>query len=469
MKLSTLLRKKFNKRTDIQAGPLTAPKPVATPANRPQAVALRGRPGPPPELLNFYVASVAEVLARMQITCKIVKWFNSPRFISIGITLGDPTLYAKATQKDTLNAIAHKAGVQHVLFEHKQIKLKDGTHLGVILYQLPVPDGPSPMWGDADVCPLCIGIGSNADPVLLEEDVWDRGHVMVAGATGSGKSVLITAIMYALAQKYPPDQLGFILIDPHGDHYLWANEAHMLGPVAENPLQIASALSAAAHEARRRVKTKEWIKHPDKLKRLVVVIDEADGSEAFAKDIPELLKYGQAIATDGRKAKVNLILGTHRPSYAELKHVVDACTTRFLGNVSSAPLSGQFGAGLRLHWLMGKGDYIRQIGDQTTRFQSVFTRRGLVRSLDRHPKPLKPFPLPEKLQLNGDMTVAIQDVVPKNSPLRQIDPQVLAFVLKAGTDQTTPNAVAQALDVPVFRASVNHILAKNVEYHYRRL
>lgn len=463
MKFSTMFRR--NLKTKNLPQPLQKPATPVAPARHPSAI-IAASQGPDMALLQFYVEALAHVLKEAEITCRIVKWFVSPRFMSLGVNLKNPTQFKKATDNSLLNAIAHKAGVKHVLVEHRAIKMNNGTSLGVLLYQMPIPDAPSPVWGDKDVVGTCIGIGANGEPIQIKEDDWERGHVLVGGSTGSGKSVLVRDILYALATNYTPEELRIAVIDPHGDHFHWENEEHMLGPIAENQLQVASTLSFVAKEAQRRVQSRDWIKCPEKLARWVIVIDEADGAEAFPDSVPDLLKYGQIIASDGRKAKVHMVLATHRPSYAKLQHVVDACTVKYLGMVSSSQLSGQFGAGLNLTWLMGKGDYLRVQGDDKQRFQTVFTTERRVRALPRHKTPLKPLPLPTTPIVSKAGVLAFRQSV-ADSPLRQLEPRVVGFILKQGTSNVTAKTVSTALNIPLPKAQVNYAFSKGVETGYR--
>lgn len=464
MNILQLLRNpKKNKRRKRISKPL--PQRVPAQPVRPSTI--------DPELKNraeFYLSGLISVLNRLEVKCDISKSTIkiTGRFVALGVRLHDPTQYNKATETNTLNAMAHGAGVQHVLLEHDA---------GVLYYLFPIPDAESPKWSDPDVDRQTIGISALGKPVRLDHKVWDKGHLLVSGITGSGKSWLLDTVMFSIAQTYP--KAGFIIIDPAGDHFIWEQTRHMLGPIANERSEIAAALSFAAEEAHRRVVSREWVEKKEELRKWFVIIDEADGTEAFPSDCKELVtEVGRTLAVDGRKAQVHMVFGTHRPASSDLKPVIEVCATKILGQAFDARTSGQYGAGLHLDWLQGAGDFIWKVGDITTRFQSVVTKpEEIKRGVLKREGILRPFPLPKNFTTD---TLGMPAALGKNHPLvrentmlkqklHAIDPEVLTIVLAETTNNTSPDKLVLDLHIPKEVAEVNFKLARAVEIHFRRL
>jgi len=465
-----LLRLLRNPKKNKRKKPMPRPRPLPT---KPQQEATAQPIDPELKLkAQFYLEGLVSVLNRLDIKCSLSKATTkvTSRYIAIGVRLHDPTQYNKATESNTLNALAHGAGVQHVLLEHSE---------GVIYYLFPVPDAASPQWEDLEVDKYTIGVSALGKPIKLGPKVWEKGHLLVSGMTGSGKSWLLDTIMFSLTQVYSPQEAGFIIIDPAGDHFRWEQTAYMLGPIATERADIAAALAYAAEEAHRRVTTREWVTKKAELKKWFVVIDEADGTEAFPSDCKELItEVGRTLAVDGRKSQVHLIFGTHRPAASDLKPVVDVCATKILGQAFDARTSGQYGAGLHLDWLQGAGDFMWKVGDVTTRFQAVVTTaKHIQRGVSKRTSPLNHFPPPRDFQLDGlGQPIRLDQnhpLVRQNNLLKRklhaINPEVLTIVLAETSDNTSPEKLVMDLHIPKEVAEVNFKLARAVEIHFRRL
>ena len=178
------------------------------------------------------------------------------------------------------------------------------------------------------VLPLMIGESSwSGKPVV--GDLATAPHLLIAGTTGSGKSVLINSIITGLLFKLSPDELKFILIDPKRvEFYDFRDLPHLLAPVITDATRAAGALRWTVGEIDRRFELmgeagaksiREYNgalgDDEKKLPRIVVIIDElADlmmAAETAREDVENSIFR---IAQQGRAAGVHLIVSTQRPS-----------------------------------------------------------------------------------------------------------------------------------------------------------
>ena len=176
---------------------------------------------------------------------------------------------------------------------------------------------------------LTVGLGMDVagDPVYL--DIEKMPHLLIAGATGTGKSVCINSILTSLLYKSAPEDVKFILIDPKFVEFsVYSGLPHLLVPVVSDPKKAAGALQWAVTEMERRYSSvigaagvrnissydsicasEPW---RERLPRIVIVIDElADLMMTAPDDVENSICR---IAQKGRAAGLHLILGTQRPS-----------------------------------------------------------------------------------------------------------------------------------------------------------
>ncbi len=183
---------------------------------------------------------------------------------------------------------------------------------------------------------VCLGVDVIGVPVFA--DLEKMPHLLVAGATGMGKSVCINSILVSLLYKARPDEIKLILIDPKKVEFKsYANIPHLLVPVVTEPQKAAGALSWAVNEMERRYDiiervgvrnikayNKTLIEHPERepLPQIVIVIDELHDLMIQAKDAVE--DSIARIAAKARAAGIILIIGTQRPSVNVITGVIKA-------------------------------------------------------------------------------------------------------------------------------------------------
>ena len=186
----------------------------------------------------------------------------------------------------------------------------------------------------------CVGMDVSGAPVLM--DIAKMPHLLIAGATGMGKSVGVNSIIMSLLYKATPDELKLILVDPKKVELNMYNKLpHLLIPVVNNPKKAAGALSTAVNEMERRFELIESVGVRDikgynqlaendptkeKLPHIVIIIDELADLMMTAKDDVE--DSICRIAQKARAAGIHLIICTQRPS-------VDVITGLIKANVPS--------------------------------------------------------------------------------------------------------------------------------------
>ncbi len=187
---------------------------------------------------------------------------------------------------------------------------------------------------------VCLGIDVAGEPVFL--DIAKMPHLLIAGATGMGKSVCINSIITSLLYKGTPDEIKLILIDPKKvELNIYNGLPHLLVPVVSDPKKAAGTLQWAVTEMERRFELIEEVgvrdvknynivtkDDPEKefLPQIVIIIDELADLMMTAPDDVEASIC--RLAQKARAAGMHIIIGTQRPS-------VDVITGLIKANVPS--------------------------------------------------------------------------------------------------------------------------------------
>ncbi len=187
---------------------------------------------------------------------------------------------------------------------------------------------------------LPLVLGKDASGQIIISSIEDMPHLLIAGATGSGKSVCINGIILSLLYKSSPDDLRLILVDPKiVELSIYNSIPHLLIPVVTNPKKAASTLAWAVEEMERRYKlfaqnsvkdlksyNKKMESSDGKLPKIVIIIDELADLMMVASN--EVEDYIARLAQMARAAGMHLILATQRPS-------VDVITGTIKANIPS--------------------------------------------------------------------------------------------------------------------------------------
>ena len=262
--------------------------------------------------------------------------------------------------------------------------------------------------------PLNVAIGKNTEGKTRIASISKMPHLLVAGATGSGKSVFIHNIIMSLLMRNKPDEVNFILIDPKRvELSLYKDIPHLLCDVIKEPKPAITALSWAVEEMERRYEVLEnygvrdlttYRKNFEKIKSknedaevlpyIVIVIDElADIMQTYPRELEGLIVR---IAQKARAVGIHLILSTQRPSVNVITGVIKAnIPTRVALQVSSQIDSRTIIDGVGAESLVGNGDLLLLTGDmqKPERIQSSFVSDGEIKKVVEFIKKQSPKPL----------------------------------------------------------------------------
>ncbi len=238
--------------------------------------------------------------------------------------------------------------------------------------------------------PICIGkdISGNIEVIDLSK----TPHLLVAGTTGSGKSVFINTLLASILYKFSPEDLRLILIDPKMLELSVYNDiAHLLTPVVTEPKKAILALKWVCKEMERRyslmneenTRSLEGYnqKSIEKLPYIVVFIDEmADLMMTAGKEVEH---YVQRLAQMARACGIHLVMATQRPSVDIITGSIKAnfpsrISFQVASKYDSRTVLGEIGA----EQLLGNGDMLMsKNGGNIIRYQSAFISDDEVNKL----------------------------------------------------------------------------------------
>jgi S-DNA-T family DNA segregation ATPase FtsK/SpoIIIE len=274
--------------------------------------------------------------------------------------------------------------------------------------------------------PLTIAIGKDIAGQPVVADLAKTPHLLVAGQTGSGKSVMINGILTSLLYRNSPSDLKLILVDPKTVEMApYADIPHLLTPVITEPEKCISALKWAVAEMERRYRTLaehkkrnileyNALKGEDSMPYIVIVIDElADLMMMAARDVEALIVR---IAQKARAVGIHLVLATQRPSVDVITGLIKANVPARIAftvasQVDSRTIIDQMGA----EKLLGMGDMLFLTADmpKPKRIQGAFIsdeETGKVTDFIRMQRPPQydDEVVSQPVQLNGKGGVVVE-------------------------------------------------------------
>lgn len=224
--------------------------------------------------------------------------------------------------------------------------------------------------------PLALGLGKTIHGSNYVADLSRMPHLLIAGATGSGKSVALNCVVCSILYKAGPDEARFIMIDPKRlELGLYADIPHLMAPIVTDPKQAANALNWAVGEMEERYRTlaragvrniaqyNKWVtENPDEpeadpLPYIVVIVDElADLMLTTGKEVETAVTR---LAQMARAIGIHLILATQRPSVDVITGLIKAnFPSRISFRVSSKIDSRTILDGNGAEQLLGMGDML---------------------------------------------------------------------------------------------------------------
>ncbi|RPG06772.1 MAG: DNA translocase FtsK [Pelagibacteraceae bacterium TMED233] len=215
---------------------------------------------------------------------------------------------------------------------------------------------------------LPIALGKSISGTPLIGDLTSMPHLLIAGTTGSGKSVCINTIILSIIYKLSPEQCKFIMIDPKMlELSTYEGIPHLICPVITEAKKAASVLGWVVKEMESRYKlmTKEGVrnidgynsKHKLVMPYIVVVVDEM--SDLMLVAGKEIENYIQKLSQMARAAGIHIIMATQRPSVDVITGTIKAnfptrISFQVTSKIDSRTILGEQGA----EQLLGKGDML---------------------------------------------------------------------------------------------------------------
>ena len=239
-----------------------------------------------------------------------------------------------------------------------------------------------------------VGLGFDVSGNTIITDIAKLPHLLIAGTTGSGKSVLMNAIIATLLFRASPQEIKLILVDPKRVELSEYNDIpHLLTPVIVEPEKILSALKWAMQEMDRRYKLfreaqvrniagYNELSGFQALPYIIIIVDELHNLMEFAP--VEIEDAVVRIAAMARATGIHLVIATQRPSVDVITGLIKAnIPARIAFNVSSMVDSRVIIDTPGAEKLLGKGDmlYVPPDASKPMRIQGVFVSDNEIRNL----------------------------------------------------------------------------------------
>lgn len=267
---------------------------------------------------------------------------------------------------------------------------------------------------------LTVGLGKDIAGQPVIADLGKMPHLLVAGATGSGKSVCINTLITSILFRAKPDEVKFILIDPKMVEFAaYDGISHLMAPVVTDAKKAAGALNWAVREMERRyamfaaesvrdISRFNEVSTEPPLPAIVIIIDElADLMMVAPVDVEDAICR---LAQKARAAGIHLILATQRPSVNVITGTIKAnipsrISFAVASQVDSRTILDMGGA----EKLLGKGDmlYYPVGASKPKRVQGAFISDGEIASVIQHIK--------EQDRVQKEEHVIFPDMVEKNT------------------------------------------------------
>ena len=297
---------------------------------------------------------------------------------------------------------------------------------------------------DEDNSPLSVALGKDVSGESIFTRIDKTPHLLIAGSTGSGKSVCVNTIITSILLKNKPDKVKLIMIDPKMvELSIYDGIPHLLTSVVTDPIKAADVLHKVVLEmenryrefARARVRNMEGFnkiasKDPDykELPYIVVIIDElADLMMVSSKEVEESIAR---IAQKARAAGIHMIIATQRPSVDVITGVIKTnITSRIAFAVSSSIDSRTILDKSGAETLLGKGDmlYLSADSSKPVRIQGAFLSDEEVEKVVDYVKSQS------EAQYDPNMTpseVSSQNGDPSGEDVDPLYKEVLLFIAK---------------------------------------
>ena len=242
---------------------------------------------------------------------------------------------------------------------------------------------------------LPIALGKSISGIPITGDLSSMPHLLIAGTTGSGKSVCINTIILSLLYKHTPEKCKFILIDPKMlELSTYEGIPHLLCPVITEAKRAASVLGWVVKEmeSRYRLMTKVGVrnidgyneKHKVSMPYIVVIVDEM--SDLMLVAGKEIENYIQKLSQMARAAGIHIIMATQRPSVDVITGTIKAnfptrISFQVTSKIDSRTILGEQGA----EQLLGKGDMLyMSSANRIVRIHAPFVSENEIEKINNY-------------------------------------------------------------------------------------
>ena len=238
--------------------------------------------------------------------------------------------------------------------------------------------------GDLPELTAILGVDEEGVPLLMKITSPDVAHVLVAGTTGSGKTMLLKTIVLSLVLTNPQHRIRVALIDPKARGLVVFNGLpHLIHPVETDTERAVRLLEGLVVEMERRDRL-----HFHRPAILVVVDELADLRMVGGQRVERALIR---LTQRGREAGIHVVVATQRPQATIIGGMVKAnLPVRLVGVVNSPEdakvATGMAGSGANR--LRGRGDFLLVARQKTIRFQAAFVKDAMIRTLISKPSVL---------------------------------------------------------------------------------
>ena len=314
--------------------------------------------------LEYHADRIEAILNLHQVNARITGGIVTPRWIRFNALPVDGTKISKITG-------LHQELAAALNVPNCRISRRGAAVAIEVPRDDPHPVRLLPLYHQLTTIPpitAILGLAEDGTPLLIRLPSPNVAHVLVAGTTGSGKTVLLQTIILSLAMTNPPDDLALILIDPKAHAFQpFDGLPHLARHVIVEPDEITTALHGLTRLMEMRTSD------PDSTQpKIVIVIDElADLLMIGEKDVQFALTR---LTQRGREAGIHIIAATQKPTTDVLGPLVKAnFPVRLVGRVTSIEdartASGWSGTGAER--LTGRGDFLAVAEGRVIRFQAA--------------------------------------------------------------------------------------------------
>lgn len=316
---------------------------------------------------------------------------------------------------------------------------------------------------------LTFAVGKDIAGNIILGDIAKMPHVIIAGTTGSGKSVCTRSIIMSILYNAKPEEVGLILIDPKIVEFkVFEGIPHLLIPIVTDCKKAAGALNWAVNEMMRRYQVfadagandlksyNSYVESNQKMKQIVVFIDElADMMLVAGKEVED---YICRLAQMGRASGIHLVIATQRPTTDVITGLIKAnipsrIALSVMSQVDSRTIIDMAGADK----LLGNGDMLYMpIGtSKPVRVQGCFASSKDINATLDYIRSQK------QAEYNNDIMQAVENFVPQSKNSNNDDAGIFA-----GTDS---DFVERAIEVAVNNGQLStSMLQRKLKLGYAR-